>query len=68
MRLTYKEVSNRSINLQASSMDLGNEDPNLTKCERFQSNVDNITLNWYYSYEGYLAHNEQKLKMNKSKI
>lgn len=63
----YKEVKTQKLKLDASGLDLGSNDPNFLKCERFTSNVDDIVLNWFYSYEGYLAHHEKQLKTGKSR-
>ena len=59
-------MKTKSLKLDASGTDLSSQDPNFLKCERFASNVDDIVLNWFYSYEGYLAHHEKDLKANKS--
>lgn len=66
-RLTYKEMKNAPLSLEKGGLDTFAADPNFARCERFIANRDDIVFNWYYSYEGFLAHNEQKLKKNKSK-
>lgn len=67
LRLTYKEVKNAPLSLEKGGLDTFSADPNFARCERFISNRDDVVFNWYYSYEGFLAHNEPKLKKNKSK-
>lgn len=37
-----------------------------TRCERFEDTENGLRFNWYFSYEGYLAHNQEALKKAKS--
>jgi hypothetical protein len=37
-----------------------------SRCERFESTEHGLKFNWYFSYEGYLAHNQDALKKAKS--
>ena len=53
--------------MDKGGLDTQGADPNFARCERFISNRDDVTFNWYYSYEGFLAHNELKLKTKKSR-
>ena len=69
-RLKYKEVQHKSIEIGNGKKVLGMQvegkgDDKFTSCERLHCDENKITLSWYYSYEGYLLHNEEALKKAK---
>lgn len=55
----------RSTNHDGSTSPIGGTEE-FTRCERFENAEHNIKFNWYFSYEGYLAHNQDKLKTSQS--
>lgn len=62
--LAYKEKHQNQIDLGSIEESMTKNDK-FTKCETLYSQENGITLNWYQTYEAYLAHHQEAFKKDK---